>query len=135
MQSIAKVLEDKINELVPDKDKSNKKNYISQEFQDYAIRVAHEFNDAKRKSLYIRYAKYLPRAILENAYAFVKDYPNAKNKGKLFMWKMHELLEEYKIKHPEFKIPSFRKKNNSSKNLSPKSITKQKAVDQIEIDF
>lgn len=64
--------------------------YISREFQAYGIYLAEELGDYKHKSLYIRLAKTIPRAILEKAYSFVRD-SNAKNKGRLFMWKMKEL--------------------------------------------
>ncbi len=64
--------------------------YISREFQSYGIYLAEELGDYKHKALYIRLAKTVPRAILEKALSFVKD-ANAKNKGKLFMWKMAKL--------------------------------------------
>jgi len=64
--------------------------YISREFQAYGIYLAETLGDYKHKSLYIRLAKTVPRAILEKALSFVKD-SNARNKAKLFMWKMGEL--------------------------------------------
>jgi len=64
--------------------------YISREFQSYGIYLAEQLDDYKHKSLYIRLAKTVPRAILERALSFVKD-ANAKNKGRLFMWKMGKL--------------------------------------------
>ena len=64
--------------------------YISREFQSYGIYLAEELGDYKHKSLYIRLAKTIPRAILEKALSFVKD-ANAKSKARLFMWKMGEL--------------------------------------------
>lgn len=64
--------------------------YISREFQSYGIYLAETLGDYKHKSLYIRLAKTIPRAILEKALSFVKD-SNAKSKGRLFMWKMKEL--------------------------------------------
>ncbi|HRY22426.1 MAG TPA: hypothetical protein P5311_01510, partial [Candidatus Dojkabacteria bacterium] len=33
--------------------------------------------------------------ILENALSFTIDYPNAKDKSRIFMWKVKELEEEY----------------------------------------
>jgi hypothetical protein len=66
--------------------------YISREFQAYGIFLAEELGDYKHKSLYIRLAKTVPRAILEKAHSFVKD-SNAKSKGRLFMWKMKELRQ------------------------------------------
>lgn len=64
--------------------------YISREFQAYGIYLSETLNDYKHKSLYIRLAKTVPRAILEKALSFVKD-ANAKSKPRLFMWKMKEL--------------------------------------------
>lgn len=64
--------------------------YISREFQAYGIYLAETLGDYKHKALYIRLAKTVPRAILEKALSFVKD-SNARNKGRLFMWKMKEL--------------------------------------------
>ena len=66
--------------------------YISREFQSYGIYLAEELGDYKHKALYIRLAKTVPRAILEKALSFVKD-ANAKNKGRLFMWKMKKLKD------------------------------------------
>jgi len=67
--------------------------YISREFQAYGIYLSETLGDYKHKSLYIRLAKTVPRAILEKALSFVKD-SNARNKGRLFMWKMKELRKE-----------------------------------------
>ncbi len=64
--------------------------YISREFQAYGIYIAETLGDYKHKSLYIRLAKTVPRAILEKALSFVKD-ANARSKPKLFMWKMSKL--------------------------------------------
>lgn len=66
--------------------------YISREFQAYGIYLAESLGDYKHKSLYIRLAKTVPRAILEKTLSFVKD-SNAKSKPKLFMWKMKKLRE------------------------------------------
>ena len=64
--------------------------YISREFQAYGIFLAESLGDYSHKALYIRLAKTIPRAILEKALSFVKD-SNARNRGKLFMWKLKEL--------------------------------------------
>lgn len=64
--------------------------YISREFQAYGIYLSETLGDYKHKSLYIRLAKTVPRAILEKALSFVKD-ANARSKARLFMWKMGEL--------------------------------------------
>ncbi len=67
--------------------------YISREFQAYGIFLSETLGDYTHKALYIRLAKTVPRAILEKALSFVKD-SNARNKGRLFMWKMKELRKE-----------------------------------------
>jgi len=70
--------------------------YVSKEFQDYGYRIAHKLGELKNVSLYIKLAKEKPRAWLERSFSFAIDYPNAKNKGKLFMWKLKEIEEEFK---------------------------------------
>src|SRR5512138_1714069 len=70
--------------------------YISREFQDYGYRLAVDLNDMDHKSLYIRMAKTVPRAILEQARAFAVDAENAKSKGRLFMWKVSDLKKQAK---------------------------------------
>mgnify|MGYP001582121895 FL=1 len=64
--------------------------YISREFQSYGYYLCEQLNDFKHKSLYMRLAKTVPRALLEKALSFVKD-ANVKRKGALFMWKLKEL--------------------------------------------
>jgi len=69
----------------------DKQRRISREWQDYAYRLALELSDKAHTSLYMRLAKDTPRPILEEARMFVKGAVNAKNKGRLFMWKVKEL--------------------------------------------
>jgi len=64
--------------------------YISREFQAFGVHLAEKLQDERRKSLYIKLAKTLPRPVLEMALRFVVD-SNARNKGALFMWKLKEL--------------------------------------------
>lgn len=64
--------------------------YISREFQSYGIFLSETLGDYKHKALYIRLAKTVPRAILEKTLSFVKD-ANARNRARLFMWKMKKL--------------------------------------------
>lgn len=65
--------------------------YISREYQSYGVYLAEELGDYRRKGLYIRLAKTLPRPVLEKALSFCKDATNARRKGALFMWKLTEL--------------------------------------------
>jgi len=64
--------------------------YISREFQKYGYDLAVELGDLPHKALYIKLAKNYPRALLEKARCFVKD-AQARNKARLFMWKLKEL--------------------------------------------
>lgn len=64
--------------------------YISRDFQAYGIELAEKLDDYKHKSLYIKLAKNHPRAVLDQALAFVID-SQAANKGALFMWKLKEM--------------------------------------------
>lgn len=72
-----------------DKDKS-----VSQEWQLYGYNLAQELGDFAHKSMYIKFAKTLPRAMLEEAKNFVKGAGNARSRGRLFMWKLKQLKEK-----------------------------------------
>ena len=65
--------------------------YVSREFQDFGLRLAHELNDLKNKSLYIKLAKTVDRGLMEKARAFVKDARDVRHKGKLFLWAIKKL--------------------------------------------
>ncbi len=83
---------DKISNILPQRlDPEEKQHYISQEFQDYGYRLAMEMGEENRKAMYIKLAKTKPRQLLEQARTYVTDYPAAKNKGKLFLWKIKDL--------------------------------------------
>ncbi|KXK08737.1 MAG: hypothetical protein QY330_00720 [Candidatus Dojkabacteria bacterium] len=79
------------NDFIDRYSEANK--YVSEEFQDFGLRLAHQLNDLKHKALYIKLAKQLPRAKLEAAASFASDYPNTKNKGKVFMWKLSQICK------------------------------------------
>jgi hypothetical protein len=81
MQSVKDILK-KFNPL---EDK-----YVSREFQTFAIYLSKRLMDEKRKSLYMKLAKTIPRAVLEEALRYVID-SNARNKAALFMWKLKKL--------------------------------------------
>ncbi len=83
MKSIAKIIGET-------KFKDRPKN-ISREFQMYGIYLAESLQDTKHYSLYIKLAKEIDRNILEEALNFTKGYYSAKNKAKVFMWKLKEL--------------------------------------------
>ena len=71
--------------------------YISQEFQDFGYQLAVKLNDLKHKSLYMKMAKEVDRAVLEKALSFVSDAETAKSKARLFMWKVKQLKEKKKV--------------------------------------
>ena len=64
---------------------------ISHEFQFYGCFLAENLDDTKHYGLYIKLAKQLPRAILENALNFTRGYASAKSKARVFMWKLKQL--------------------------------------------
>ena len=73
----------------------DKYKYISTEHQMFGLRLSSQLGDKKRATMYIKWAKEKPRAILETALRFTIDYPNAKDKSRIFMWKVKELEDEY----------------------------------------
>ena len=64
--------------------------YVSREFQAFGVHLAEKLQDTRRKSLYMKLAKTIPRPVLEQALRYVVD-SNARKKGALFMWKLKEL--------------------------------------------
>lgn len=72
----------------------DKGGYITQEFQDFGYRLACELHDLPHKSLYIKMAKTIDRAVLEQALSYVSDAESAKSKARLFMWKVKELRKQ-----------------------------------------
>lgn len=88
MKSISKIISET-------KFKDRPKN-ISHEFQFYGCFLAESLDDTKHYGLYIKLAKQLPREILEEALNYTKGYYNAKNKARVFMWKLKELRKTLK---------------------------------------
>lgn len=77
---------------------TDKQRRISREWQDYAYRLALELDDTAHTPIYMRLAKSNDRALLEETRIFVKGSYNARNKGKLFMWKLKQLKKEWEEK-------------------------------------
>jgi hypothetical protein len=77
---------------------NDKHKYISKEYQYYGLRLAGKLGDKKRLAMYIKWAKEKPRVILEQAYSFAIDYPSAKDRSRIFMWKVKELEKEARQK-------------------------------------
>lgn len=64
--------------------------YISREYQSFGVYLSEKLEDTHHKSLYIKFAKTIPRSVLEEALRFVVD-SNARKKSALFMWKLKEI--------------------------------------------
>lgn len=79
-----------LKQILEEKPEGKKNKFVTREYQDYGYRLAMELGDEKHKSLYIKLAKTVDRAILERVKRYVAD-SNADNKGALFMWKLMEL--------------------------------------------
>lgn len=86
MKSISKV----ISEV---KFKNRPKN-IAHEFQFYGCYLAESLGDTKNYSLYIKLAKTIDRKLLDEALTFTKGYYNAKNKARVFLWRLKQLKQD-----------------------------------------
>lgn len=82
-----------INKIIGETKFKDRPKNISREFQMYGVYLAESLNDTKRYSLYIKLAKTIDRRFLEEALNFTKDYYGAKNKARVFMWKLKQLKE------------------------------------------
>lgn len=71
----------------------NRPKNIAYEFQHYGVYLAESLDDTKHYSLYIKLAKEVDRKILDEALTFTKGYYAAKNKAKVFMWKLKQLKD------------------------------------------
>jgi hypothetical protein len=64
--------------------------YVSREYQAFGVHLSQKLEDERRKSLYIKLSKTIPRVVLEEALRFVID-AGARSKGALFMWKLKDM--------------------------------------------
>lgn len=96
----------------------DKGKYISKEYQFYGLRLAGKLQDQKRMPMYIKWAKEKPRAILEQAFSFAIDYPNATDRSRLFMWKVKQLEKEYAQRREKEGRPLKKKKVVKKKRKS-----------------
>ena len=78
-----------LKELIVSKRFQETKN-VSREYQSYGVWLAEKLDDLAHKSLYIKLARDVKRAELAKAYSFAIDYPEAKSKARIFMWKLRE---------------------------------------------
>lgn len=90
--------------------------YVSREFQSFGVYLAEQLGDTRRKALYIKYAKEIPRPILQKAYQFVID-SKARSKGALFVWKLKEMgvFEKFKLSAPAKKKKTAEKSPKAKK--------------------
>lgn len=97
-----------------------KKSNITKPYQFFGIWIAQNLDDYKNIPLYIKLAKEQDKVLLESAISYIKDYPNAKSKSRLFLW---YLKGKIKIKD---KKPVKKKKDEKialfSKRLKKKKI-------------
>jgi len=89
MKSISKVLEES-------KGMIKRPNNLHKEFQQYGVYLADSLGDPKHYSLYIKLAKNVSRAHLEEALIYTKGYTTAKSKAKIFMWRLKQLKDSSK---------------------------------------
>lgn len=85
MKSLAKIIEEV-------KYKERPKN-LSKEFQVFGVYLAEALNDTKHYGLYIKLAKECDRKIIEEALNYTKGYYGAKNKARVFMWRLKQLRD------------------------------------------
>lgn len=78
-----------------------KKKNITKPYQFFGVYIAQNLGDFTHIALYIRLAKYQDRSLLEQGISYIKDYPDAKSRHKLFMWYLKGKLR---------KMPGRRKK-------------------------
>lgn len=125
MQSIKDLINNKDEKYI--KSMVDRHKYVTTEYQDYGYRIALQLGQTDKISLYIKIAKEKPRALVEQAFSFAIDYPNAKNKGRLFMWKLKELEKEADerlgiVKKEKKKIVKRKSTTKKSNSLSAKEV-------------
>ncbi len=87
----------KISQILDEVRTVSRPTNLHKEFQQYGVYIAEQLEDTKHYSLYIKLCKDCPRILIEEALSFVKGYANAKNKGRVFMWKLNQLKKEKAI--------------------------------------
>lgn len=87
-----KPISDALNRVKDAKRQTNN----STEHQVFGVYLGDQLEDSKHYSLYIKLAKTYPRGLLEEALSYVKNYPSAKSKGKLYMWRLKQLKQDNK---------------------------------------
>lgn len=71
-----------------------KKKNITKPYQFFGVWIAQNLDDFDNIGIYIKLAKYQDRSLLEQAVSYIKDYPDAISKHKLFMWYLKGKLKK-----------------------------------------
>ena len=79
-----------LSDIIAETKYKNRPKNLTKEFQVYGVFLAESLDDTKHYSLYIKLAKTTDRSLLEEALNFTKGYTNAKNKAKVFMWRLKQ---------------------------------------------
>src|SRR5687767_3864042 len=90
----------KLSQVIEETKFKNRPKNLSQEFQVYGVYLAESLQDTKHYSLYMKLAKECNRGLLEEALTYTKAYYTAKNKARVFMWKLKQLRQLAKELHP-----------------------------------
>lgn len=88
-----------------------KKKRYTKDYQYFGVWLAQNLGDEKNIPLYIRLAKTQQKGLLEGALSYVKDYPNARSRGHLFLWYLKGKLEKSSINR-QFDKSIIKKKSN-----------------------
>ncbi len=99
MKKFSAILDERQN---PDRPKN-----LSTEFQVYGVYLAESLGDTKHYSLYIKLAKQYSRGLLEEALTYTKGYLTAKNKGRVFMWRLKQLRDQQRLKVAETTVQTI----------------------------
>ena len=83
----------RLGSIIDEKNHSKRPKNLSREFQVFGVYLCENLGDTNYP-MYMRLAKTTDRAILNEALKFTRDYPKAKSKPKLFLWKLKQLKNE-----------------------------------------
>lgn len=81
----------KLSKIIDEIKYKDRPKNLYKEFQVFGVYLAESLEDTKHYSLYIKLAKQVERALLEETLSFVKNYLGAKSKAKVFMWRLKQM--------------------------------------------
>lgn len=82
----------RVGQILRRKLEVKRKSNVSREYQSYGCRVAEKLG-VKNPSSIIKAARDLPRGAFEQALSFTLDYPAARDRQKIFFWKVNQILK------------------------------------------